>query len=217
MKKKSNIYNFILTIIAFLIPIIFYNKLPNLMPSHFGISGQVDSYINKNVGAFLAPVIMIAIWIGMVYLPKVDPRRSHYAKFAKSYGLILSLLITFFFIIQLVIISVSLGVNVPVNKVIPFTVGLMFIVIGNYMPKSKSNFFYGIKTPWTLSSETSWRKTHKLGGILFVLSGIVIAIISLIFNGYIIFPVLIACVIVMVLVLFCSSYIFAKRAGDFKK
>lgn len=217
MKKKSNIYNLILTVIAFLIPIIFYNRLPNLMPSHFGISGQVDSYINKNIGAFLAPVIMLAVWIGMVYPPKVDPKRSHYAKFAKSYGLILSLLITFFFIIQLVIISVSLGFNVPVEKVIPLTIGLMFIVIGNYMPKSKSNFFYGIKTPWTLSSETSWRKTHRLGGILFVLSGVITAVASLIFNGYVIFPILIACVIVATLVPFCASYIFAKNAEDFKK
>ncbi len=187
------------------------------MPSHFNISGEVNSYINKNIGAFLAPVIMIVIWIGMVYLPKVDPKRSHYAKFAKSYGLILNLLITFFFIIQLVIISVSLGVNVPVNTVIPFAVGLMFIVIGNYMPKSKSNFFYGIKTPWTLSSEISWRKTHRLGGILFVLSGIIIAISSLMFNGYIIFPILVTCTIVSVLTSFFASYIFAKKAGDIKK
>ena len=180
MKKKSNIYNLILTIIAFLIPIILYSKLPYAIPCQFSMStGTVTNYMNKPIGAFFLPLIMALIWIGMLYLPKIDPRKSHYAKFARSYGLILCLILTFFFVLQIVIILVSLGFNVPVNTIIPFALGILIIVIGNYMPKSKSNFFYGIKTPWTLSSETSWKKTHKLGRILFILTGLLICISSL--------------------------------------
>lgn len=217
MKKKSNIYNFVLTVIAFLIPIIFYTKLPYAIPCQFSMStGVATNYMNKPMGIFLLPLLMALIWIGMLYLPKIDPRKSHYAKFAKSYGLILCLILTFMFIIQIVIILVSLGFNIPVNTVIPFAVGVLIIVIGNYMPKSKSNFFYGIKTPWTLSSETSWRKTHKLGGILFVLSGVLICISSLFLTGTITTIVTLISIILSVIIVFIASYLFAKGANDLK-
>ena len=193
MKKKSNIYNLILTIIAFLIPIILYSKLPYAIPCQFSMStGTVTNYMNKPIGAFFLPLIMALIWIGMLYLPKIDPRKSHYAKFARSYGLILCLILTFFFVLQIVIILVSLGFNVPVNTII--------IVIGNYMPKSKSNFFYGIKTPWTLSSETSWKKTHKLGRILFILTGLLICISSLFLSGSITYTVVLISIILSVII-----------------
>ena len=95
MKKKSNIYNLILTIIAFLIPIILYSKLPYAIPCQFSMStGTATNYMNKPIGAFFLPLIMALIWIGMLYLPKIDPRKSHYAKFARSYGLILCLILT---------------------------------------------------------------------------------------------------------------------------
>lgn len=217
MKKKSNIYNFSLTIIAFLIPIIFYNKLPELVPSHFNLSGQVDSYMPKTIGVFIFPLIMALIWLAMVYLPKIDPRKSHYAKFAKSYGLILCLILTFIFVIQMVIILVSLGFNVPVNTIIPFALGILIIVVGNYMPKSKSNFFYGIRTPWTLSSEISWKKTHRLGGILFVLSGVLICISSLFLSSIITYLVILISIILSVIIIFIASYFFAKKANNIKK
>ena len=217
MKKKSNIYNFVLTIIAFLIPVIFYSKLPYAIPCQFSMStGGITNYMNKPMGAFLLPLIMALIWIGMLYLPKIDPRRSHYAKFAKSYGLILCLILTFFFVLQIVIILVALGFSVPVNTIIPFAAGVLIIVIGNYMPKSKSNFFYGIKTPWTLSSEISWKKTHKLGGILFVLSGILICLSSLFLNGSITSIIVLISIILSVVIIFIASYFFAKNAPDLK-
>ena len=213
MKKKSNIYNLILTIIAFLIPIILYSKLPYAIPCQFSMStGTVTNYMNKPIGAFFLPLIMALIWIGMLYLPKIDSRKSHYAKFARSYGLILCLILTFFFVLQIVIILVSLGFNVPVNTIIPFTLGILIIVIGNYMPKSKSTFFYGIKTPWTLSSETSWKKTHKLGRILFILTGLLICISSLFLSGSITYTVVLISIILSVIIVVIASYFFAKRA-----
>lgn len=213
MKKKSNIYNLILTVIAFLIPIILYSKLPYAIPCQSSMStGTVTNYMNKPIGAFFLPLIMALIWIGMLYLPKIDPRKSHYAKFARSYGLILCLILTFFFVLQIIIILVSLGFNVPVNTIIPFALGILIIVIGNYMPKSKSNFFYGIKTPWTLSSETSWKKTHKLGRILFILTGLLICISSLFLSGSITYTVVLISIILSVIIVVIASYFFAKRA-----
>lgn len=217
MKKKSNIYNLTLTVIAFLIPIIFYNKLPNLIPTQFSMStGAVTNYLNKPMGAFLLPIVMGVIWIGMLYLPKIDPRKSHYAKFAKSYGLILCLILTFFFVLQMIIVLISLGFNIPANRIISFAAGILIIVIGNYMPKSKSNFFYGIKTPWTLSSETSWKKTHRLGGILFILSGVSICFSSVLLNSNILSIIILSSIISSSVIVFIASYFFAKGANDLK-
>ena len=80
------------------------------------------------------------------------------------------------------------------------------------MPKSKSNFFYGIKTPWTLSSETSWKKTHKLGRILFILTGLLICISSLFLSGSITYTVVLISIILSVIIVVIASYFFAKRA-----
>lgn len=181
-KKKINIYSLILTIIGFGLTILFYNKLPEQIPIHWNWAGQVDNYANKLYGAFLAPITMVLIWIGMLLLPKIDPKRENYKKFESSYEIVIGVIVTFLFGLQMAIVLVSLDYNISIDKIIMLMMGAMFIVIGNYLPKAKSNFFYGIKTPWTLSSDISWRKTHRLGGKLFVFSGILIIISTLLFQ-----------------------------------
>ena len=178
-KKKINIYSLILTIIGFGLTILFYNKLPEQIPIHWNWAGKVDNYANKLYGAFFAPITMVLIWIGMLLLPNIDPKRANYKKFEPSYEIVIGVIVTFLFGFQMSIILVSLDYNISIDKIIMLMMGAMFIVIGNYLPKAKSNFFYGIKTPWTLSSDISWRKTHRLGGKLFVFSGILIIISTL--------------------------------------
>ncbi|SFC51052.1 SdpI family protein [Clostridium uliginosum] len=211
MKKKSNIYNLTLIIIAFLISISLYNKLPDLMPMHWNISGEVNRYGSKLFAAFLPPVFMIVIWLGMLYSPKIDPKKANYSKFNESYTIISNALVTFFFVIHIVIIATSLSYNIPINKVIPFMVGILFIIIGNYLPKSKSNFFYGIKTPWTLTSEEVWKKTHRLGGKLFVFSGLIISVSSLLFKGNIQFIILLISVFIVGIIPIIASYFYSKN------
>ena len=87
----------------------------------------------------------------------------------------------------------------------------MFVVIGNYLPKAKSNFFYGIKTPWTLSSEISWKKTHRLGGRLFVVSGLAIILSSLLFNETVRVVVMILTLLAVAIVPIWASYFYAKE------
>lgn len=89
----------------------------------------------------MAPVIMIFTWSGMKFLPKIDPRKKNYEKFDKSYSVIVSMLLTFFLVIHTVTLLVALGYSISIEKIIPLIVGVLFIVIGNYLPKSKSNFF----------------------------------------------------------------------------
>ena len=210
-KKKSDIYNVIIIACSILLTIIVYNKLPDLVPIHWNTMGEIDKYSPKAFGAFMAPVIMILTWSGMKFLPKIDPRKKNYEKFDKSYSVIVSILLTFFLVIHAVTLLAALGYGISIEKIIPLIVGVLFIVIGNYLPKSKSNFFYGIKTPWTLSSEVSWRKTHRLGGKLFVVAGIVCILSSFLLNGNIKAVVFFIAIMIAAIVPIVASYFYAKN------
>lgn len=211
LNKKSEIYNLVLIGCAFLLTIVFYNKLPDLIPIHWNASGEIDGYGPKILGAFMAPVIMIFTWTGMKYLPKIDPRKNNYEKFEKSYSVIVSLLITFFLILHVVTLLAAMGYKVSIDKIVPSIVGILFIVIGNYLPKSKSNYFYGIKTPWTLSSDVSWRKTHRLGGKLFIISGVVIILSSFFLDGNVKIVTVMIAIFATVIVPLIGSYFYAKN------
>ncbi|WP_027635252.1 SdpI family protein [Clostridium butyricum] len=210
-KKKSDIYNVIIIVCSILLTIIVYNKLPDLVPTHWNTMGEIDKYSPKAFGAFMAPVIMIFTWSGMKFLPKIDPRKKNYEKFDKSYSVIVSILLTFFLVIHAVTLLAALGYGISIEKIIPLIVGVLFIVIGNYLPKSKSNFFYGIKTLWTLSSEVSWRKTHRLGGKLFVVAGIVCILSSFLLNGNIKAVVFFIAIMIAAIVPIVASYFYAKN------
>lgn len=212
LNKKSEIYNLVLIGCAFLLTIVFYNKLPDLIPIHWNASGEIDGYGPKILGAFMAPVIMIFTWTGMKYLPKIDPRKNNYEKFEKSYSVIVSLLITFFLILHVVTLLAAMGYKVSIDKIVPSIVGILFIVIGNYLPKSKSNYFYGIKTPWTLSSDVSWRKTHRLGGKLFIISGFVIILSSFFLKGNVKIIIVMIAIFASVVIPLIASYFYAKNS-----
>lgn len=214
LKKKSDIYNLVIIACAFLLTIVFYNKLPELVPTHWNAAGEIDGYGSKVFGAFMAPVIMIFTWTGMKFLPKIDPRKNNYEKFEKSYSVIISLLITFFLIIHVVTLLAGMGYEVSIDKIIPSIVGILFIVIGNYMPKIKSNYFYGIKTPWTLSSDTSWRKTHRLGGKVFIISGFIIILSSFLLPGNLKVAAVMSAVFAAVIVPLVGSYFYAKNNNN---
>lgn len=212
MKKKSNIYNTTLIIVSFLVSIVFYNKLPDLMPMHWNVAGEIDKYGPKILGAFLSPILMLVIWGAMLYFPKIDPKKDNYTKFDRSYTSIINAIVTFFFVIHIAILSISLGYNIPINKVIPFMVGVLFVIIGKDLPKSKSNFFYGIKTPWTLTSEEVWEKTHRLGGKLFVISGLIIMGSSLLLKGNIQFVILLILIFIVAIIPIIASYFYFKNS-----
>lgn len=210
-KKKINIYSLILIVLVLTMTIIFYDKLPEEIPIHWNLKGEVDNYVSKPFGAFLSPLLMVAIWLGMKFLPNIDPRRHNYKKFESSYEIAIGVLVTFAFVLQMAIILSSLGYDISMDRIIMVMAGVIFVVIGNYLPKAKSNFFYGIKTPWTLSSEISWKKTHRLGGRLFVVSGLAIILSSLLFNETVRVVVMILTLLAVAIVPIWASYFYAKE------
>jgi len=149
-----------------------YPQLPPRIPSHWNIHGEVDGYSGRFVGAFLMPLVILA-GAGIAHvLPKIDPKAKNYPKFHDTYWLLINGILVFMGVVHLALIGNALGAPVPIRRVMPVALGFLFIVIGNYLGRVQPNWFLGIRTPWTLSSDMVWRKTHRLGAWVFVIAGV---------------------------------------------
>jgi uncharacterized membrane protein len=162
----------LLIVAALALGAVVYPQLPERVASHWNYRGEVDGYSSRCWGAFGIPLLTAGIYLGMLLLPLIDPRRQNYEKFAGAYRVIKAVMVIFMTVIHLVVVLNALGFKVPVDKVVIAGVSLLILVIGNYMGQFRHNYFVGIKTPWTLASEEVWRKTHRLGGRLWVAAGI---------------------------------------------
>lgn len=211
--KKNKWYVIILILLAFLLPIVVFSELPAQMPMHWGVNGKVDSYGSKGFAAFFPPVLMVVLWLMMTYLPKIDPKKANYIKFEKAYVIVVDAIITFLFVLHISVILISLGYNISVEKIVTFCISLLFIIVGNYLPKAKPNFFFGIRTPWTLSSESCWVKTHRLGGRVFVICGFVSLLTTLFLSNEVHFVVFFIILLIMVIAPMVMSYVYYKKSS----
>jgi uncharacterized membrane protein len=117
-------------------------------------------------------VIPMILYLLMVYSPKMDPKKEAYAKHKKAYSIFAFTIVLFFSCISIVTLLASLGYQISIATSIGAFLGVLSLVIGNYMRQIRPNFLFGIKTPWALVSDQNWRKTHRLGSILFAIVGI---------------------------------------------
>ena len=160
-------------ILTFAVTLFAYPHMPDPVPSHWNAAGVVDGEMPKFWGLVLVPSLMTGFTALFAVLPRIDPLRKNYLKFRSYYeGFILALAV-FFFMIQLQIILWGMGTQVSPNLTMPVMIGILFICIGFLMEHTEPNWFVGIRTPWTLSSERVWKKTHERGGMLFKLAGVV--------------------------------------------
>lgn len=168
-----------LPVILFLVSAIaapyFFNHFPASVPIHWNISGQPDNWGSPTLAAFLFPTIILGMYLMLLFIPIIDPRKERYDQFRNVYHIFKNILVAFMAIVYFATSLNALGYNIPIGIVVPVLVGLLFIVMGNYMGKIKPNWFIGIRTPWTLSSEEVWNKTHRLGGKLFIVAGLLMA------------------------------------------
>ncbi len=153
--------------------LVVFPSLPARIPTHWNIRGEVDGWAARWPGAFLLPLTGVGIWLLLFVLRKIDPRRSHYDRFNETYWLILNLMSVYFALFTVLSLGVALGWPIDMTRAVLLSVAVLFIALGNYLPRLRSNWWIGIRTPWTLESEEVWRKTHRLGGRLFVIGGLV--------------------------------------------
>jgi uncharacterized membrane protein len=195
---------------AFIASAAVYPNLPARIPTHWDMAGQVNGWSSRTWGAWMIPVIMIVLWAMLRWLPTIDPRGSNYAKFGGAFeGIIVSVML-FMLGVHVIALRAALGLPVAVERVMPLGVGVLLIVIGNLLPRARSNWFVGIRTPWTLSSDRVWEKTHRFGGHLLVAGGIIIVAAALLAGKWA-HPVLIATVVACSLAVVIYSYVEWRR------
>ena len=160
-------------IITFILTIAIYPAAPDRVVSHWNAAGQADGYMSKLWGLSLIPLIMTGLVGLFTLLPRIDPHKMNYEKFRDYYEGFILLFVFFLLAIQVQIILWSLGYQVSTNLTFPPLMGILFIYIGFLLGHAEQNWFVGIRTPWTLSSETVWKKTHEVGGKLFKIAGVI--------------------------------------------
>ena len=171
--KTAAIISFALIAIATIAGLVLYARMPDPMPSHWNAAGEVDGYMSKFWGIFLMPIITTVLTAFFLVIPQIDPLKANIAKFGNVFSWFIVLFVAYMLYIYALTLSASLGIQFNMTVMLIPVVGLLFVGVGYMMGQAKRNFFIGIRTPWTLSSETVWDETHKLGSKLFMAAGVV--------------------------------------------
>lgn len=209
--KTTNKLLYVLCIISYVGIIISYQYLPEMIPTHWNFNGVIDDNSNKKT-IFILGLIPFIMTLLFDKLPNLDPKKQNYEKHKKAYGVVKISVVLLMAVMSWITIAVSLGLQLEINKIIPIFIGIMFILMGNYMPTIKSNYFFGIRNPWTLANESVWKKTHKLGGYVFAFSGILFIIMAFVPTEEVMIGLVVFMLILMMLVNVYSYKLFHKES-----
>ena len=175
--KKTLIIASIVTILPILIGLLVWDRLPDVMATHFGMDNEANGWSSKAFAVFGLPLFLLAMeWIAAVVTSQ-DPRRQNISP--KMFTLVLWIIPMVSVVCGAAIYTYNLGMKVDISFFAMLFTGLMFIVIGNYLPKARQNYTIGIKIPWTLADEENWNRTHRLAGYLWVAGGILMILAAL--------------------------------------
>lgn len=182
--SKIQIIIFGVVLASFAVGVYFYPQMPERVASHWNAQGQVDGYMSKFWGVFSMPFISLGLSILLVLIPRIDPLKANIKAFQKVYyGFSVSILL-FLLYIYLLTIFWNLGAKFNMSQLLAPAFGILMYFSGVLIEKAKRNWFIGIRTPWTLSSDKVWDKTHRIGGKLFKAAGI-IALLGVFFPDYV--------------------------------
>lgn len=215
--KKSSPMGILIILLTISIPLIYtasiYSSLPETLPVHFDIDGKPNGYGNKNTLWFIT-LLLSAISAGMYLLiknlPKIDPKKTA-GQTPELYHKIAVILVIFLCAINIIVVYASVNGSININNLLLPLLGLMFLVLGNYMHSIKPNYFVGFRLPWTLENEDNWRKTHQLVGKLWVPGGLVITISTLLLPARIGFIIFLGITMMITIIPAVFSYRYFKK------
>ncbi len=203
--RKTTIITTVVCIIPVVIGIILYNRLPDRIVTHWAFDGTPNGWQPKFVGAILFPGILVIVNLIFPLLLKIDPKYSNLNQKVKQ---------LLHWIIPVVCVfcsgstlTAALGKEVNIPLIGPLFLGLLFIAIGNYLPKISQSYTVGFKLPWTLNSEENWNRTHRLGGFVWVVGGIAMIIAGLL--GFV--KIILAIAVIITLIPMVYSYFLYRR------
>ena len=209
--RLTTIIVVILIIGATLAGALLWNQLPDPMASHWDMNDKVNGYMSRFWGVFLMPLITVVLFLLFFLIPNIDPLKANIAQFRETFNLFITSIIGFMVYIYILTLRWNLGyTNLGIGKAMLPAMGLLFFIIGSMLRKAKRNWFIGIRTPWTLSSDHVWNETHRVGGILFMVSG-VLAVIGGFIGGDIAFWSIMVPVLGTTIFLLVYSYVLYQR------
>jgi len=207
IEKRKLIISCLLIFVPTLIGILLWNKLPEQIPTHFNLNNEADKYSSKAFAVFLIPLILFAFHCLMLFITSTDPKRKNINK--QNVDIILWIIPSLSIFLQSIIFLVALNYKVDVGRVLMLLVSVMFIIIGNYLPKAKQNYTLGFRNRWTLDDENNWNLTHRYAGYVMVVGGIILIFVNIFyFNPYLVFVIAMIMASIPTLI---SYYIYRKN------
>ena len=209
--KRTLILSSILILLPIVFGLIMWDRLPDPMPTHFDANGVPNGYSSKPFAVFGIPLFLLAMeWVCLL-ATGADPKRRNINP--KMLNLVLWVVPAVTLVAEGATYSIALGVDINITRLLYPVLALVFIVIGNYLPKCRQSYTMGIKVPWTLADEDNWNKTHRMAGPLWMLCGVAMLVCTFLPGS--------AAMVVMVAAVFCAgvipmiySYLLAKKNGQ---
>ncbi|MBU2761269.1 SdpI family protein [Acidithiobacillus sulfurivorans] len=200
--------NVIFVVASWGLVFIFYNHLPNPVPIHWNSSDHINGAMDKPWGALWVPLTVTVLWVFLYLLPIISPRGFRMDSFIKTWRIIITMILGCTFLVETIALLKASGFPVNLAQVIPIIIGVLFIWLSNFMGKLRKNFFVGIRTPWTLSNDTAWFKTHRLGAWFLAMSGL-----TFIGEGVRVLPLWVPQIVlaIFIIILIGYSYLVAKK------
>ena len=208
MFKRYDYISITAIVAMFITALVVWQRVPDSLPVHWNAAGEIDRYGSKFEGLLLMPIIAIGTYLLILFLPKIDPKRKDQDPMLLSFLALISILplVAIYF----TTVAIALGYDIPLTRVMTFAMGVMFLLLGNIMPKVQSNWFIGIRVPWTLESEHSWFMTHRLAGWVMSIGGLLtIASSFVLATQWLMIPII--ALVVVTLLLIPYSYIAWKN------
>lgn len=175
--NRTLIFTTVLCLLPILAGLLLWNRLPEQLPTHWNYAGQIDGYASKAVAVWGLPAFMAVMNLFLHFMLDKDPKNANMSRMLR--GISHWILPVMSVLLMGITYLAGLGVGIRVETLLPLLVGVLFIAIGNYLPKCRQNYTMGIKTPWTLNSEENWTRTHRLGGYSFTIGGLVFLLCAL--------------------------------------
>jgi uncharacterized membrane protein len=173
-------YPWLVVGLAFGVSAALYSRLPAEIPTHWDVHGDVNGYMDRAWGAWMLPLVLVVMAVVLPRLPLIDPRRENYEKFRPSYDLVVNAVITMLGVLHVAMIGAGAGWKVPMERLAPLMAGALVIVLGNVLPRARSNWMFGIRTPWTLTNDRVWERTHRVGGVMLVVAGLLLVLMAIV-------------------------------------
>jgi len=211
---RTNVLSLVFIAITIAAAAYLYPSLPDEIPTHWNLQGEVDDYTPKPWGVMIMPLMAIFVFVIMKLIPVISPKGYRTDEFRGVVNIFTVTLVGFTAAVALLVLLAATGRDVHVNEMVFAGTGLLFIVLGNFLGKVRKNFFIGIRTPWTLASDEVWSRTHRLGGWVFVLIGFFMFL-----NAFVQFPEvwLIGSIVVIAFVPVVYSYVLYRKLEGFEE